>query len=564
MLVYILPLINVGFVLSTLATFVFVGAFLAMVIATLQILANSAKVSSFMEYSSIFRYFSRHGKAINTNEPEALLIKRSAMPYVTFSIATLLTVFTIGIAHQQIMIYELLVVITGALAFVVFFHFQCWKSPLILITLSTRTLSWMLVILYLLQKWLPIPDFWFFIGWQIVRVPIFPGIYLDFNLTTLIQVPLQIVLIVYLVRKYSWKNFFFGLGPYFLFVSWWIFCRYLFSHTSMLSLAIFFPGVAAVFILLPILPLLVLVAPLFVMLYYGLSIQFLIALSTLIIVGIISLIVVLNYQRLKEAKWLNIPLEYVFLIQLLLSIPLLVVGTYHYNRIHAPSTLPVVQLDEYDQFCGPHLWSASSNMIQTQLNCLHYKDRVLSGDARIEEVKIGGVLNSYISTLQKFPKSVRTALTCLMGETEPYCGQLKDENTCQFKGCHFDSSNQYLINISTVLSLKNNHTFPAQLTALVSHKDIANCSLLKLTRGNLVHFNASLVNGQGSNYLMLQLLSLKADNGVEYTTVTGENLEETKQAIVSKTFQSFQVTVSFALEILIGYSPSEYYEPHYF
>lgn len=87
---------------------------------------------------------------------------------------------------------------------------------------------------------------------------------------------------------------------------------------------------------------------------------------------------------------------------------------------------------------------------------------------------------------------------------------------------------------------------------------------MKLTRGNVVHFNASLVNGQGSNYLILQLSALKANNGVEYSTVTGENLEETKQAILSKTFQSFQATVSFVLEILIGYSPSEYYEPHYF
>lgn len=579
---YVIPLINIEFMLSVLATLVFSGSLMTMVISTLQVVANSSKVSSFEEYSIIFRYFARHGKDIDTREPELKLILRSAFPYLSFIVSVLLTIFSINIAYQQILVYELLMIVTGAMACVVFFHFGCWKSPLILFTLSTRLISWSLVLLHIFQTWLPIPEFFFAFGWTIVSLPVFPGIYLDINLTTLVQIPLHVLLVSYFILRYSWKNFFTGLGPYLLFISWWIFCRYIFSHSSVFSLVIFVPGVISVLLFLPFLPLMIIMGPFIVMLYYGLSIQFLLSVFLLLFTGVCAILIMCNYQRLKDANWLNVSLDYVFLIHLVLAVSLVFAGTVYYNNVYNPSSsssLDVIQFNDFNDLCKLDT-TLPGNTIQSQLNCFHLKGHtIIVENAEIKEIKIKEVANYQVSALQKFPHSVRTALTCLMGETVPFCGNLTNSKTCISKGCHFDYKNHYTVNIaatlhpvlshdssplshdSSTLSHDSSTIIHANLMTSISHNLLLNSSLLKLKAKDHISFNATLLDGLGTGVLSLKLISFESDKGMKYEQSTIDTLDGTKQQVLDKAWESFVVTISFALEILIGFSPSEYYKP---
>lgn len=561
LLVYLLPLINVEIVLTTLATLAFTGSLLAMVISTLQIVANSAKVSSFMEYSSIFTHFSSHSSPIDTTESEFKVIKRLALPYLTFVISILLAIFTIKQSHSQLIIYELLVLASGAMAFVVFFHFQCWKSPLLLLTIFTRLLSWSLVFLHILQTWLPIPDILFFSGWQILSIPVFPGINLDINLITLVQSPLQIAIVVYYVYKYSWKNFFQGFGPYLLFLSWWIFCRYLFGESSIFSLVIFVPGVLSILLFLPLLPLMIFMSPFIVMFYYGM-IQFLILLALFLVFGSIALVATFNYQRLKEAKWLNIPLDYLVLINLVIIVLALIAGTMYYNHQHIPGPLPLVGFDKYYSLCGPDN-VRGHNYIETQLNCLHLKDRLLSVETGvIEKVKIKEVLNEQLNSLSVFPASIQSAFKCLMGERKSFCGDLIDEETCMFKGCNFDYRNSYLVEVSVALA---EGQINGQLMLYISHRELTNKSSLvrKLHSNMQISFNATLVDGLGSDLLVLDLKSLVLPDGTVYniisTVSTKGNIEAAKDQLLTRAWKSFKSTVSFVFEIMCGLTPSGYY-----
>ena len=563
-LVYILPLVNIAFVLATLATVVFLAAFLTMFIATFQIIANSTKILWFMEYSTVFRSFSKHGQTINTTDPESRLFKTNAIPYVSYSIATVLTIFTISLAHWQLVSFELLFIISSIVTMAVFVNFECWKSPYILVTISARLLSWLPVLLYLLTDWLPIPDFLFLYGNQLFSIPLLPGVYFDFNLTTLVQVPAQLFIISYFALQHSWENFFFSFGPYILFVSWWVFSRYLFTHCSLLYLGLIIPFLVSLMFLMPFLPLLILLAPVVALMYFGLTFQFLIAIFIIVIMGIVSLFAILNYRRLKEARWLNIPLQYVFLTQIILSIPLLFIGASYYADVYSPANLPVVSINEFNQYCGPTKWNDTQNMIQTQIDCFHLKGRVLNGHATVKSVKIGDILNDQIVMLNKFPKSVRIALTCLIGETEPMCGNAINSSTCKFKGCHFDSSNRYIIKISVVLTHDRiNELIDAQLYTTVPHSVIDNCSLLNLRNGDFIDYNATITAGIGSSELTLHLQSLRSlsNNSCSYEEIQEENLEEAKQEFISKTFQSFKRVVTFMLETIFGYSVSGYYKP---
>ena len=565
LLVYLLPLINIKFVLGTLATILFAGSLLSMVISTLQIVANSSKVSSFMEYSSIFLYFSTEGDTIDTKESEFKLIKRSALPYLTYAVSTILVFFSLGQSHTQLIIYELLFVVTGALSIVVFFHFQCWKSPLILLTLSTRLVGWTLMFLHIMQAWFPIPSVVFFAEWRIVSIPIFPWIYLDINLITLLQFPIQTILIAYYIYKYSWKNFFQGLGPYFLFLSWWMFNRYLFGQSSIFSLLIFIPGVISIILCMPLLPLIIFLSPIIVMFYYGM-LQFLIVLGLLLLFGVVAIIVAFKYKSLKETRWLNIPLDYVVLINLVVVGLAFIAATSHYSSQHSPGELPQVKIEKYYSLCGSQNVHGN-NYLKTQLNCLHLKDRVITVESGIiTEIKINGIVNEQLNSLAVFPKSVQVALICLMGERKPFCGtstKSDDDETCIFKGCHFDYRNYYSINILVDLMTDTSNKMSGELILYVSHKELMNSSLMYLENNTRISFNATLIDGIGTDRPVFKLISFVTADGIVFSSSPKQDTEETKQLLLTRAWNSLLNTLNYVLEVLCGLTPPGYYKNSY-
>lgn len=566
LLIYIVPLINIQFMLSALATLAFFICLMGMVVSTLQVIANSSKVKSYEEYSVLFSHFaeSKEDKDAILNNPDFIL--SSAIPYATYGLTTVLGIFLMGMALEEALFYEILVIIAGAMSLLVFFQFSCWKSPLILLVLSTRLLSWGLVFLYMFSSLVPIPDLFFITGWTLVSIPVFPGIWIGINITSLIQIPLHIAFVLYYGLRYSWKNLFYGLGPYLMFISWWIFCRSIFTHSSVVSLFIFGPGVLFCLFFLPFLPILIVSAPLIILIYYGFSIQLLISLILLLIVGIASVFLMKYYQYLKEknALKLNININHVLIAQFLMGGIFFIAGTLYYNS-PPPSSFDILSFEEYNNLCGVDM-SLSDNLIQNQLDCLHLKGNILSVEiAQIKDVKISEITNSPLTTLSNFPDSVRNTLMCLMGETKPFCGRQAGSKTCIFKGCHFDSKNQYNIRISTMMpSEGNSFGITAVLSVWISHQHLLDSSVLKLKSNQFISFNATLEDGLGTQTLSLKLLSYRLKDGSDEvfdSSKKGLSDDESKGEILDDFWSSVISTAKFVTEILFGYSSSEYYKP---
>ena len=555
LIAYLLPMLNISFIITSIFTVVFFGASIAMIVSTLQIILNSEKVVLFMEYSSIFQYFNETETNIDIKTPEKTLIKKTAGPYITFGMSLLLVSVSLGLSDQHVISNELFSIVAGVFSFIVFLQFRVYESPLVLVSLSTRLISWSYVFLVQLSTVVTVPEFLFFFGQKLFSVPVFPGVWLGVNVITLLQLPVQVGLIALLLYRESWHNFFSGLGPYSLFVCWWVLCRNFFSASSLYYLIMTVVGVGMFAVLSPLYPILFVASPVFFFFYYGISQAFFISVTIVVIVSLVVVLGAVYFKQLKEAKWLNIPLDYIFLVQILVSIVAILVGSSWYASIHKPATLPTVSIDEYTNYCGPLNWN-NGNMVQTQLNCLHLQNRVFEGHGVVDAVWIAEITNDGKESLKALPSALQTTLTCFFGQSEPFCGDREDMTTCVYSRCNFQHSMHFLFEIALALPLTDDTHNSVSVSLMVSNK--FRPAVEQLRKGMEIAFNATFVEGMGSNKLVLQASSVYFE-GNDGLNERSEEEEEVKQYLMTRLFVSIKLTVSFLLEVLLGYTPSRFY-----
>ena len=552
LLAYFLPMISAHFILSSLATAVFVAALIAMCVGTLQIMLAAEKVFSFIEYSSIFQYFSEGEKKIDMRKPEARLIRRSVLPCVTFGASFCTTLLTFYLSHQSIIPNEAVCIVSAFFTLVVFFQFECYKSPLFLLSSSSRLLSWLYVFLMVVSEILPIPEFLFYIGSAAISIPVFPGLSLRINTLTLVQFPMQCMLIIHFIIHNKWCNFYSGLGPYLLFTSWWVMTRHFFILSSPFYLFLGTFGIVIVLGLSPFMPILFLASPMYVLFYHGLSRQFFMSLG-LVVCSILFLLLLGKFsRRLLESKWLNVSFDSLILLQILVSIPVILVGASWVTQYYSPTNVPVVSLAQYNEYCSPGMNWVGNNMVQTQLNCMHLRDRMLMASGRVKEVKIREVSNTQEQSLQNLPSVIRAALTCLLGRLDPMCGHRSDMDTCrrEFTGCHFYHNHEYTFAVYVDLNL-NDDTYNLWEVSVVL---LASNSFTEVVRnlraGDNLQFNATFVSGMGSDQLVLQLAALE---GVKVGRGE-ESMKDSIQLLVHRVSQSLASTVNILLDVLLGFS----------
>ena len=547
---YFLPMMSLHFILSTTATALFFAAFIAMSIATLQIILNAEKIFSFTEYFTVFQYFNKQGKKIDVRKPESLLIKRSVFPYLTFSVSLCVALVTLKLSHQQLIISEAVCLFSALVTGIVFFQFQCYKSSLFLITASSRVMGWFYVFLVLCQDVIPIPKFLLYTGTAFVSIPLFPGVAIEISMLTVVQLPLQLALISYFLYLNKWHNFYSGLGPYLLFVSWMVLCRYFFTRSSPMLLFGALFGILLFFVLVPFLPLLFLGSPLFFLCFYGLSREFFISLSLVLVFSLLFLFIGKYLGKLMETRFLNIPVDYLVLIQILISIPAILMGASWFSSLYSPQSLPTVSLSQYSEYCGPQNW-AENNMVQAQLDCLHLRNRILSASGTVVAVRIDQITNSKELSLSSMPTSVTTVLTCLFGQSEPMCGQKPDMETCrkEYTGCHFHYSNKYTFAIAMTVALPPYNDIPSKnISATLLMISSSQTMMSNITAGKLLEFNGTFVSGMGSDKLTLRLVNLEGIMEKE------EDVEEEIQLFGSQLISSVRNTFAFLFDVVIGYS----------
>ena len=549
LLAFILPMLNVNFIFTSIFTVVLIIAFSAMCISTLQTINNSEKFSTFRKYSSIFQYFSEPNDKIDTQIPETKLIRKSLGPYITFLVSAPITVFAVPLAHKIPFMVESFGVLAGLFACIVFLHFECWKSPVSLIAVLSRTIGLVLMLVHLLMNYFSI--FSASLGEILPRIT-FSGFPLDINVVALIQVPLQSVLITYCVFTRQWYNLYEGLGPYLLFLVYWVLCRTFLLLSTPLYFLLALAGLLLFCALVPFLPLLLLVSPLIFLVLYGISVQFL-GVTFLLLISISAFLMGYKYfNHIREAKWLRIPFEYIILLAIIATLPASYVFALGFSKVYAVPPVPSVTLTDYTQYCTN--WT-DGNMVQAQLDCLHLQGRMLSASGQISSVKISQVTNPKAESLQSLPVAFRDALTCFLGDTEPVCGGRKDMPTCISTGCHLSRYNLYEFEIEILLPSLD--SVSVVLVASDRVFDIASDRFLELRdikHTMPLHFNATFIAGMGSDKLRLKLSSLLW-NGVLYVE-KNNRVQFDAYSLLSNVWLAARGTLLFVIEAVLGFTTS--------
>ena len=193
-------------------------------------------------------------------------------------------------------------------------------------------------------------------------------------------------------------------------------------------------------------------------------------------------------------------------------------------------------------------------MVQTQLNCLHLEGRLLHAHGTVRSVKLLQVINDKETNLKALPSSIQTTLLCLFGQTEPMCGNRDNMTTCVKAGCHFHFSDKFRFKITLDMSNDLNVvTIPVSLIASNKFKPL----VLKIRSGTKLFFNATFMDGMGSDKLTLQASSLAVEDENETLGQPAEEDDEEeaeKMHILTRLVSSLKDVLCFILEILIGYT----------
>lgn len=207
------------------------------------------------------------------------------------------------------------------------------------------------------------------------------------------------------------------------------------------------------------------------------------------------------------------------------------------------SPLSKVSMEEYREYCGSQNW-IDGNMVQTQINCVHLQGRVLSGQGEVETVSISETVDTRANSLKLFPYFLQRAITCHLGRYVPMCGDHTDMSTCVYNGCHF----QHVLTYTFKVKL-NIESMKATLLVSNHHKDF----VLNLRSGMTLHFNATFVEGMGSDELILRAVFLDAAGLDDTQSLQEEREEEIRMGMLSTLVQSVKNSIVVVLEIFFGY-----------
>lgn len=548
-------MVTVSFIISFVFTLVFVVAFSSLVISTLQLMADSEKAFILADISSTFEYFSE-SKIVKPFLFQQQLIHHAIVPYVTFVVSLFVVVMSAGLSLQEIIPYELLAVLTAGLSLMVFLQFELYKSPVIMLTIVTRSVGMIYVFLSIVNSIYPMSDYLFLFGRNLFSIHIFSIIEVHVNIMTIVQFPVQLFSIIYLIYKNGWQNFFSGLGPGIMFYCWWLLCRNFLSYSSPSYLIKVGTVALMLMSLSPFFPLVFLFSPMFFAFYYGFTQPFFISITFVVTVSVLIVVFATNFKRLKEAKWLHLPLDYIFTIGILLSIPVLLFCSSMYASIHEPSFLETVSVDQYMEYCGPTNW-VNNNMVQTQINCVHLQSRVMEGNGTISSIKITRTINDPQSTLNSLPFYIKISLTCLFGQAKPMCGNRKDMLTCVYAGCNFHHNLHYEFEIQLQIDDISKQKTSVSVSLLVSnrYKEL----VLNMTEGMFIYFNASFIEGMGSNKLILKATSLQLPELQQSSaSIANFDAEEVKEYLLANLYFSVKGVILFVGDVLFGYTLAEY------
>ena len=536
--VYFVPMMTAQVIVSSVSTALFNATMLFLLTITIQTAIDLEKLQSRISYLSLFQYFNKAGTQIPMPTPK----KSDMAPYITFIGGLVVGVVFLGFSHHSFVYYELLGIISMVMAFLVMLQFDLYESPLFWVYVLAKAPSWVMVGLDMTCALIPFLSSspLTFLRNPLLTLSLFEGFDFDVNIITLLQCASHLCLLVYTIKyvKFTYSS----LGHHFLFFGWFVLCRHFISSSSPFHLVLILTSPLA----FPFYSIGFLISPLYFLYFYGFAPPFFYSIASIGIVVVLAVFVMASV-KIKRIWWMNISIEYIILLFMGFCVFLMMFLSAWYTSLYqVAQPLPTVSVGEYRQYCGPENW-VDGNMVQAQINCMHLKNRLFRSDADVKSVGIAKAQDTMATSISFLPKFLERALACHLGKFEAMCGDRTDDSTCINTGCHFQHSLTYTFKIELEIPIEEVKT-----TLLVSHHHMEFVS--KLKSGTSLQFDATFVDGMGSDHLTLQAVSLSAFGLADTQNLDRERNEDMKKSLMSVFFRSVKNSFIVLLEIFFGYA----------
>jgi len=531
-------MLTVSFIMSSVSTALFVGAMSAMVLSTVEIMMDSEKVRFQVDYMALLQYF-------NDDTTQIRLPSRSSLPtkYANFVVALVLGLISLKFSYIHPVCYTVLFLVSATAMVIVVLQYDLHEHSIFLYFCIAKAPGVIFTFLFMINDYASIK------GLEKLHDPLCvlsfsEDFSLRFDMVNLIQMAFHAFFLIAYFRKFKWSDLD-SKGPLCLLVCWFAVLKFFFIQSSTKYTFFVLAGSFA-FSIIPVV--LFSASPLVLFYFYGFTPPFFYSLG---FVGgcLVLLFLVWASWRGFPSFWLNLSLDYVFLMAVALAIPSSIYLSAWYSSMYTVSSLPPVLMKEYAEYCVPK--QGSINFVQTQINCLHLQGRVLSGEGTVTKVAISKVEDKKAASLHFLPSSLQRALTCALGEKEPMCGDLKDASTCIFNGCHFHSMLHYTFELQMNLMQGRTTTVSAKMQVPDQYKKL----VLSLSKNSVIRFDAALVDGMGTDQVVLQAHHVEAD-GFRDSGIGSSDDGKEKKEMVEKFVYTYMKSLQFvgvmALDMFFG------------
>lgn len=538
---YILPMLTVSVMVSSISTALFAGAVIAMVLTTIEIAVDNEKIQFQTEYVSLLQYFNNSSEAIRPRVANSMLVK-----YANFIVALVVALISLEFSYIHPVFYSLLFIASAvAVIFVtlqydlhehpVFFYFCVAKLPELIFATTLK-----------IYQYIPFLQYVEFLYTSFYVLPLSDEFSVHLDLVTLLRVSVHLYSLIVCLRKYGWSDVKGAAGPLVMLGCWYAVLHYFLAQSSPKYILFIVIGSIALSVIPYIMALFFLVSPVGFFYVYRFTPPFYYSCGFIMGAFVIFTIVAFSWKKFPYF-WLNLTLDYTFLMTIVIAVPVTVYLSSWYISIYAVAPLPHISMDDYSQYCSPRLYEYEANAALTQINCLHMQDRVLSGEGTVTSVRISQMEDKKSASLRFLPTSLQKALTCVLGERQPMCGKLHSASTCVFNGCHFQSSLQYSFEVKMNLRLASpDDLISAKLSVPDRYRE-----LMSLGRGSVIKFNASIVEGMGTDSLVLQTLQVSTTDGIKDFDKTDTVIDDNKET-VENFVTTFLKALRSILIIVIG------------
>ncbi|XP_077992463.1 wolframin-like [Glandiceps talaboti] len=510
LLIFLYSVCTADTIIFVIPLFIQYVSFFSLIIVTLQMFQGKKKSLNLKAWAEMLK---EQFDTVETKKTESQFERPTLKPYLGFTTALLLFVFTFSFVDSDWVPYSEFTIISLFFTVTCFFGLDDSEDHITLYSLILQVFSAVQAGFKSsdMSGYGPLSFLFSLLEACSMTVTLAEGFQLTIGLSSILHLVVPILMIQIAMKK-SWSGVYQVLLPHVVCVMWLQVAVTCFSDSSTWGLM---RGLFGWWMMVFLAPLMVLFTLLGMIIWF-IKVIFITGSALKILISTVLLGVVLGLP-VYLSQGLKLPFsasKNVIKVVLIIAGILSLFPALFLTLKHAQSTTTsALTWQDYDRLCGPSAIN-QGNMIRPQVMCKHLYGQWVTWQGNVTSIKIASVDNKAESAFYILPHMLSNWLRCIYGDPYPDCSSLEnvtqtDQILCEMKvltgyDCHMTQFDTLSFQISVKMMSPGSKSNVIHLTAGHAFKDSAQT----LVAGDLIEFEAMLTSNLGEPKMFLTLHSL--------------------------------------------------------